>query len=233
MRVAGRRTAAVVIASTILVCVVAIAGGERASPPPPPSATQPPPPSDAPAPDQEEVPAPEPAPQPLPTPEPEDEPASFDWLKWLGIALLLAAALLLARELRARRLARPRRLRVAREPDAEPDAEELRTEAAREAVDAALTPLRDPTDPRSAVIEAYVRMQHVLADRGLGRRPPETPREHLGRVLAAPEMPERSLTTLTTLFEEARFSVHPVPDSAPDRATAELEHARAALGDPP
>ena len=42
-------------------------------------------------------------------------------------------------------------------------------------------------------------------------------------------MPERSLTTLTGLFEEARFSLHPIPQSAPGRALSELENARVAM----
>ena len=44
--------------------------------------------------------------------------------------------------------------------DAEADAA-----AARRMLDAALEPLREPTDPRAAVIEAYARMEQVLASR--------------------------------------------------------------------
>ena len=68
------------------------------------------------------------------------------------------------------------------------------------------------------MIEAYARMQHVLAERELGRRTPEAPREYLRRVMRQEGMPEESLTALTALFEEARFSRHPIPDSAPRRA---------------
>jgi hypothetical protein len=42
-------------------------------------------------------------------------------------------------------------------------------------------------------------------------------------------MPESSLITITEMFEEARFSRHSVPDSAPRRALGELEKARAGL----
>jgi Domain of unknown function (DUF4129) len=102
-------------------------------------------------------------------------------------------------------------------------------ETARHAVEAALEPLREPTDPRAAVIEAYARMERVLAERELARRMAEAPREYLGRVLRVQGMPERSLTTLTALFEEARFSLHPIPHSAPGRALTELETVRAGL----
>ena len=49
--------------------------------------------------------------------------------------------------------------------DAEADAE-----VARRALDSALVALREPADPRGAVIEAYARMEEVLASRALGRR---------------------------------------------------------------
>ena len=126
-----------------------------------------------------------------------------------------------------------RRARTA--PDESPATEPARVahhddaEVAREAVDAALAPLREPADPRAAVIEAYARMEHVLAERELGRRTPEAPREYLRRVMREQGMPEESLTTLTALFEEARFSRHPIPESAPRRAASELQTARAAL----
>ena len=108
--------------------------------------------------------------------------------------------------------------------DAESDAE-----GARRMLDAALEPLLEPTDARAAVIEAYARMEQVLASRELGRRTPEAPREYLTRVLRRQGMPERSLTSLTELFEEARFSAHPIPASASARARSELEAARAGL----
>ena len=96
-------------------------------------------------------------------------------------------------------------------------------------LDAALEPLREPTDPRAAVIEAYAQMEQLLASRELGRRIPEAPREYLTRVLRQHGMPERSLTSLTELFEEARFSSHPISTSASARARSELESAREAL----
>jgi hypothetical protein len=102
-------------------------------------------------------------------------------------------------------------------------------EVAREAVEAALAPLREPADPRAAVIEAYARMEHVLAERELGRRGPEAPHEYLRRVMREQGMPEESLTTLTELFEEARFSRHQIPESAPSRAASELQTARVVL----
>lgn len=146
------------------------------------------------------------------------------WLPWALVALvMLWLGVRLAREPATWRTVRPRRLRAAPEP---PGDDAL---VARRAVDAALEPLREPADPRAAVIEAYARMEQVLADQRLGRRESEAPREYLRRVLGA-GAPEASLTTLTELFEEARFSRHPIPESASARAASELRAVRAALG---
>jgi hypothetical protein len=170
-------------------------------------------------------------------------------LSWLlvvmtavGLVGLLAAAFVLVPQLLLWRPRRPhlgwrrKRGRSAEPPATEtvvvessPADAEADAEAARRMLDAALEPLREATDPRAAVIEAYVRMEQVLASRELGRRSPEAPREYLTRVLLRQGMPERSLTSLTELFEEARFSAHPIPTSAPARARTELEAARNAF----
>src|SRR4051794_27837167 len=237
MRVSAVRTVAAVIALTALVCVVAAAGdgpiGER----PPPSVTTG---SDSAIPD--ELPA-----DVLPAkPYRRDPPGSPAWLWWLLGALAAGAvvwgAVRIIREPIQWRVPRLRwrwrwrwraRARAAREvpprPDPAPVAHDDEAQAAREAVDAALAPLREPADPRGAVIEAYARMEHVLAQRQLGRQTAEAPREYLRRVMREQGMPAESLTTLTALFEEARFSRHPIPASAPRRAARELESARAAL----
>jgi hypothetical protein len=159
------------------------------------------------------------------------------WLRWIIVLVLLSAlvgmALLIVRALPSLGPLRWRRTRREPEPDEAPAAGAVSeggdVDVAQLAVEAALEPLRDPADPRAAVIAAYARMERVLAERELGRRAPEAPREYLTRVLGERGMPERSLITLTDMFEEARFSRHPIPDSAPRRAFGELEHARAAL----
>jgi hypothetical protein len=174
-------------------------------------------------------------------------PGPPDWLLWalgaIGAAAVLWVAVRVVRELRTWRFRWPR-LRMPRwrrrrpvAPESgddtllapavlEPEGERA---AAQEAVQAALEPLREPTDPRAAVIEAYARMEAVLGERHLSRRRPEAPREYLHRVLREQGMPEESLVALTSLFEEARFSRHPIPESAPRRAASELEAARLVL----
>jgi hypothetical protein len=80
------------------------------------------------------------------------------------------------------------------------------------AVDAALAELDAEADPRRAIIAAYVRMERALDAAGLGRREPEAPREYLARVAAAIHGDARAARRLTTLYEEARFSVHAVDE---------------------
>jgi Domain of unknown function (DUF4129) len=171
------------------------------------------------------------------------------WLWWLLGAIAAGAVawvvVRIARELMRMRWRLPRvggwrwrwrgrtRAAAGESPATEPArvAHDDETEVAREAVEAALAPLREPADPRAAVIEAYARLEHVLAERELGRRTPEAPREYLRRLMREQGMPEESLTTLTVLFEEARFSRHPIPESAPGRAAKYFEMARFALTD--
>ncbi len=251
MRVPHVRTAVAVVVLTALVCVVATAGDEPIRKRPDPY-----------VPSRTELieigaitsgyPIPGQLPPEVYPPEsyglgPPGPPA---WLWWLLGAIGAAAALWLAvrvvRELmrirwRMPRLGRwrwPWRRRARTAPGETPAIEPARVvhdeaAVAREAVEAALAPLREPADPRAAVIEAYARIEQVLAKQELGRRTAEAPREYLRRVMGDRGMPEESLTTLTTLFEEARFSPHPIPESARRRAATELRTARAALAAPP
>jgi Domain of unknown function (DUF4129) len=229
------RTVAVAIALTTLVCVVAIAGREplQRTTEDTPGARR------APKNAKRVVP---PRRGPLPPEvfvfDPDEERATPEWLPWtivgLGVVGIVTAGLLLARDLRLGGAKRRRRRRDRRTAPRTAATElsavaEDDSDVARRAVEAALEPLRDPADPRAAVIAAYERMEQVLAERELARRTPEAPREYLARVLREQGMPERSLTTLTALFEEARFSLHVIPQSAPRRALSELENARVAL----
>ena len=97
-----------------------------------------------------------------------------------------------------------------REPGATETAETA--SASRAAVEAAIGALDGETDPRRAVIAAYGAMQRTLGERGVVRSPAEAPREYLQRALVASRATEREARTLTGLFEEARYSTHPIPE---------------------
>jgi hypothetical protein len=98
-----------------------------------------------------------------------------------------------------------------------------------EAVAAAMRALDGVTDPREAVIAAYAAMEQTLAAHGVVRSATEAPREYLGRVLAAGSAGRREARTLTALFEEARYSTHPIPERIRERAWEALESLRARL----
>jgi Domain of unknown function (DUF4129) len=138
------------------------------------------------------------------------------WLPWtvLTIAVLAVAigGLWLWR----------RRSRFANEPVA-------RT-AARAAADAAISALEETTDPRGAVIAAYAAMERTLAAHGVGRMVAEAPREYLDRVLVETSGAANDARRLTTLFEEARFSLRPISERSRTLALTALRSVRAQLG---
>jgi hypothetical protein len=101
--------------------------------------------------------------------------------------------------------------------------------ATRAAVDAAIGALDALDDPRRAVIAAYGAMQRTLGEHGVVRSPTEAPREYLQRVLVANQANEREARTLTGLFEEARYSAHPIPERLREVALAALRSLRSRL----
>ena len=100
---------------------------------------------------------------------------------------------------------------------------------AQEAVQSAIGALDAVTDPRSAVIAAYAAMVRTLAAHGVARPPAEAPREYLRRVLVANRATEHEARTLTGLFEEARFSTHPIPEQVRELALSALSSLRSRL----
>jgi hypothetical protein len=81
-------------------------------------------------------------------------------------------------------------------------------------------------DPRQGVIAAYARLLEGLRDVGAGRRRAEAPFEFLARALRDLGVREAPLRDLTTLFDEARFSTHPITEAHRTRALAALDEAR-------
>jgi hypothetical protein len=69
-------------------------------------------------------------------------------------------------------------------------------------------------------------MLEALEVRGLGCRPSETPRLHLARCLAAAHVRPEPLEQLVELFEEARFSTHPMTWEDRDAARRALATVR-------
>lgn len=134
----------------------------------------------------------------MPVPVPPAGPAGVHWWVWGVLAALIAAAAVI--------VAVRRRLRRAREGWVSGVApRELAS-----AIEDSLAEIEQESDPRRAVIRAYVGMERALARRGLGRRPFEAPQEYLARVLVAIRVSRLAGERLTWLFQQARFSQHAI-----------------------
>jgi hypothetical protein len=79
-----------------------------------------------------------------------------------------------------------------------------------ETIGDAIDDLETEPDARRAVIAAYARMESVLARNGLRRRASETPTEYLRRILLGLTTRVEAVSRLTALFEQAKFSHHPI-----------------------
>jgi hypothetical protein len=95
--------------------------------------------------------------------------------------------------------------------------------ALRDAVKAGRMALGEVSEPRMAIINCYLAMERSLADAGAARVAAETPDELLARSTAAGLLRGDAPVELTALFYEARFSTHPVPESARDRALRAID----------
>jgi hypothetical protein len=156
--------------------------------------------------------------------EPERPPASHVWRDagWVLVAVLGAAALGAAVVLGRHR-------EHLLDPPTADVADATIPGAVADAVDAGLSALEADGDPRQTIIAAYARMLEALEGRGLGCRPAETPRLHLARCLAAADVRREPLEQLVELFEEARFSTHPMTWEHRDAARRALAAVRSDL----
>lgn len=135
--------------------------------------------------------------------------AHFQWPLVVGIAglvLLGGAAVYLRR----------------RRDSSAPLGERTLEEDLADAVGATIEDLRNERDARRAVIAAYAQMEGVLAAHGLKRRAADAPLEYLTRILRELEVRESAVSTLTELFEYAKFSQHEIDGEMKERAIQAL-----------
>ena len=150
------------------------------------------------------------------SPLPFNQAASFTTSGLVICLVLLLVFLRLARSLGWRRALR-RLGPLGRQPesDFEPDsapATEVEAFGLRLAGVSVPDPAAEP-DPRRAVIACYLQLLEVAARHGPERRESETPTEYLRRVLADTDAAASPASTLTGLFERARYSDLPVDES--------------------
>jgi hypothetical protein len=88
---------------------------------------------------------------------------------------------------------------------------------------------RAETDPRTAIVRAYARFEHVLAAARAPRSPWQTPAEFMRTTLARLPVPAPPVRQLTALFELARFSDRPLGAEAREAACDCLDAITTAL----
>jgi len=109
----------------------------------------------------------------------------------------------------------------------EGESEEVRR--VRRAVAAGLRALHDTDDPRHAIIACYAQLEHLLEDHGMPADAALTPQEYMGAALRGIDMPQDAFAGLVTLFERARYSLHPLNEADKQAASAYLEAIKAHL----
>lgn len=75
---------------------------------------------------------------------------------------------------------------------------------------------------REVIIACWLRLHRATQRAGLEASPAETPQEFTERTLRTLQLDERSVTTLATLYREARFSAHHMNDGQRAEAAAAL-----------
>jgi hypothetical protein len=107
--------------------------------------------------------------------------------------------------------------------------EEAHVRRLHRAMTAGLRELHVHTEPRQAIIACYARLEHLLEDHGVLAYHHLTPQEYMGAALRGLDLPPEALAGLIRLFELARYSLHPLDDTARTLAIAHLETLRAHL----
>lgn len=97
------------------------------------------------------------------------------------------------------------------------------------AVQATIQDLEVGKDVRTTILACYQRFCRLLGKRGIDAQEPLTPREIQGLAVDRLGVAEERAEDLTSLFEEARYSVHELGEPERERALASLQSLRADL----
>ncbi len=149
----------------------------------------------------------------------------------LGVIVVAAAALWLGAAIGQRRRARDRGDRRPDDDGFEPVADRL---------DEIASAVRDDAetqraalfvgDPRNAIVECWARLEGLLVEAGLERRPSDSSTDLVTRTLGRTDVDPASLEAFAALYREARFSEHPMGDAERLAAVAALDDLHNALG---
>lgn len=107
--------------------------------------------------------------------------------------------------------------------------EDSRSKRVRRAVTAGLRELQQHTDPRQSIIACYARLEHLLEDHGIPAYDHLTPQEYMGAAMQGVDVPLDAFAGLVGLFEQARYSLHPMDSTAREQAMHHLETIKSHL----
>ncbi|MFI5048120.1 MAG: DUF4129 domain-containing protein [Acidimicrobiia bacterium] len=82
---------------------------------------------------------------------------------------------------------------------------------------------------RNGIVECWMRLETVVADAGIGRRPSDTSTELTERVLADSAVDPVAIEQLSSLYREARFSTHGMGEAERTAAVTALDAVHAGL----
>ncbi|MGH9045163.1 MAG: DUF4129 domain-containing protein [Acidimicrobiales bacterium] len=111
------------------------------------------------------------------------------------------------------------------------DEDSAQIEATGALISESIDDLLNEPDPRRAVVAAYARMEGGLAYVGYPRSSSEAPRQFVSRVFLGLAVSRRTVLRLTNLFEEARFSPHPITEAMRHEAVGTLVSIRDELAE--
>src|SRR5256886_17588762 len=127
-------------------------------------------------------------------------------------------------------VALPRRGAGVVEIDAEPSADDpAARHAAADAVQDAIEELEVGGDVRAVILACFRRFCALLGARGITAQGALTPRELEDLAVGRLHVSREASSTLTSLFEEARYSEHPLGEADRRRAIESLAGIRVAL----
>lgn len=108
-----------------------------------------------------------------------------------------------------------------------PDEEMLDVEDAQSALDTAIASLDYAETPKDAVIDAWLALEHAVADAGIRRKDTQTTSEFVISVLGKVDLDQRELGLLAELYRRALFDDTPLNESERDSARKILGHLAA------
>jgi hypothetical protein len=152
----------------------------------------------------------------------------------VALSVVAGLALALYRLARVRRGPRVRRRQWTDRRPLTDDIADVDTAAEARILGSALDRARadlDESDPRRAVIACWLRLERAAATVGAPRQVADTPAELVAKVLARHDVPAPALRTLAGLYEDARFSAHPIDEVDRDRARDALRRVADALAE--